>query len=98
MTPTDFESAEMIVTEPQTLCAKLPANLCSELKTELTKIKPTEPEDALIVYFAGHGVSRDERFYLLPHNYTGGSENAYSEQAVSDLDLNDYLEKVDAGR
>lgn len=84
---------------PENLCRNLSENLCTELKTELSKIKPTELEDALLIYYAGHGTSREQRFYLLPHNYTGsGDEKVLPGQAVSDIDLNNYLEKVDAGR
>lgn len=75
----------------------LPANVSEKVKAELSKIKPTQPEDGLIIYFAGHGVSQKERFYLLPHNFTGDAARIV-EQSVSDLELNDYLEKVDAGR
>lgn len=81
---------------PENLCAKLKENLCNELKSELAKIKPTQPEDALLIYYAGHGTSREQRFYLLPHNFTGAKE--LEKQAVSDLELNEYLEKVDAGK
>jgi len=83
---------------PENLCAKLSKILCAELKTELAKIKRAMPEDALVIYFAGHGTSVGERFYLLPHNFTGADEKALEAQAVSDIELNDYLEKVDAGR
>ena len=84
---------------PENLCANLTGSQCAELKAEFAKIKPTEPEDALIIYYAGHGTSRGQRFYLLPHNFTGkGGDNLLEEQGVSDIDLNNYLEKVDAGR
>lgn len=83
---------------PDNLCVQSAGNLCTELKTELGKIKRATPEDALVIYYAGHGVSRGERFYLLPHNYTGKDEKALVEQAVSDIELNELLEKVDAGR
>jgi hypothetical protein len=37
------------------------------------KVKRAEPEDAVIIYFAGHGTAQGQRFYLLPHDigYTG---------------------------
>jgi WD40 repeat protein len=75
----------------------LPANAANELKAELLKIKQTQPEDAVVVYFAGHGVSRGERFYLLPHDFTGEA-NLLEKQSISDLEINDALEKVDAGK
>lgn len=75
----------------------LPENASDKLKAEFAKIKQTQPEDAFIIYFAGHGVSKGQRFYLLPHNFTGDAAKL-EEQSVSDLELNDYLEKVDAGK
>src|SRR4029450_13785928 len=44
------------------------------LKTgPLDRLKRAEPEDAVIIYFAGHGTAQGQRFYLLPHDlgYTG---------------------------
>src|SRR5207248_2924752 len=35
--------------------------------TDLRRIKQVQPEDAIVIYFAGHGTARDERFYLLAH-------------------------------
>jgi WD40 repeat protein/uncharacterized caspase-like protein len=34
----------------------------------LEKLKPTQPEDAVFIYFAGHGTAQGQRFYLLPHD------------------------------
>ncbi len=76
--------------------ASMPNNASEKLKTELSKIKLTQPEDALIIHFSGHGTSREQRFYLLPHNFTNPKE--LEKQAVSDIELNQTLEKVDAGR
>jgi hypothetical protein len=76
--------------------AIIPANASEKLKSELSKIKPTQPEDALIIHFSGHGVSREQRFYLLPHNFTDSDK--VKEQGVSDIELNQILEKVDAGK
>ncbi len=73
------------------------ASLSDEVKTQLSKISPVQPEDAVVIYFAGHGVSKGQRFYLLPHNFTGDAAKL-EEQSISDLELNDYLEKVDAGK
>ena len=78
--------------------AIIPADASDHLKTELSKIKPTMPEDALLIYYAGHGTSRGQRFYLLPHNFTGKDETSLIEQSLSDIELNETLEKVDAGR
>ena len=53
----------------------------------LNKIKPAQPEDAVIVFYAGHGKAKGDRYYLLPHYL----------KAISDQDLEKAFEKVDAG-
>ncbi len=73
-------------------------NSSAKSTSELRKIVPLAPEDALLIYFAGHGTSRGDRFYLLPHDFTGQSEALLDTQSVSDLELSAALEKVDAGR
>jgi WD40 repeat protein/uncharacterized caspase-like protein len=73
----------------------------------LEKLKPAEPEDAVFVYFAGHGTAHGPRFYLIPHDlgYAGGREavdaaalKTILEHSISDVDLEQAFEKVDAGR
>jgi WD40 repeat protein/uncharacterized caspase-like protein len=73
----------------------------------LAKLKPTEPEDAVFVYFAGHGKAQGTRFHLIPHDlgYTGKraepeltAMNTILEHSISDLDLEQAFEKIDAGR
>ena len=72
----------------------------------LEKIKAAEPEDAVIVFYAGHGTARDQRFYLIPHDlgYTGGRTdldeaglNSILSHSVSDLELEQACEGIDAG-
>jgi WD40 repeat protein len=46
-----------------------------------------QPEDALIIYFAGHGFAQGEHYYLLPHDYL---------QRISEQDLEEALEGIDA--
>jgi WD40 repeat protein/uncharacterized caspase-like protein len=72
--------------------------------TILTKIRPLKPEDTLIVYFAGHGISSGDRFYLVPHDlgYTGPKagigENLSTifDHGISDQYLETALEPLDA--
>ncbi len=46
------------------------------LPKPLEKLKATEPEDAVFIYFAGHGTAQGQRFYLLPHDLaTEGKRN-----------------------
>ncbi|MEK6320271.1 MAG: caspase family protein [Acidobacteriota bacterium] len=71
----------------------------------LEKIKPAEPEDGVVVFFAGHGTAQDQRFYLIPHDlgYAGarteldeaGLKTMLS-HSVSDLELEQACEGIDA--
>jgi uncharacterized caspase-like protein len=72
----------------------------------LDKVKRAEPEDAVIIYFAGHGTAQGQRFYLLPHDigYTG-DRGALDESglktilahSISDQELEDAVEGLAAG-
>ena len=73
----------------------------------LSKIQPTQPEDAVLIFFAGHGAAQGARFYLIPHDlgYTGARDaldaravRTILSRGVSDLELEAALEGVDAGR
>jgi WD40 repeat protein/uncharacterized caspase-like protein len=64
------------------------------------------PEDAVVIYFAGHGTAQANRFYLIPHDlgYTGGRDaiddaglKTILAHSISDLELQDAIEKIDAG-
>jgi len=71
----------------------------------LDKLKHAEPEDAVIIYFAGHGTAQGQRFYLIPHDlgYTG-DRNALDEaglksilsHSISDQELEDAVEGIAA--
>ncbi|PYS73262.1 MAG: hypothetical protein DMF69_05290 [Acidobacteria bacterium] len=84
--------------------ATLPPNAPSELE----RVKLAQPEDAVVVYFAGHGTaSNDGRFYLIPHDlgYDGPrtqlSEPALQgifEHGISDTELETAFEGIDAGQ
>ena len=74
----------------------------------LQKLKKAQPEDAVVIYFAGHGVAtRDGRFYLIPHDlgYSGprtqldaGSLQSILAHSISDRELEQALEGIDAGQ
>jgi len=77
------------------------------LKTgPLDRLKRAEPEDAVVIYFAGHGTAQGQRFYLLPHDlgYTG-ERGALDESglktilshSISDQELEDAVEGLAAG-
>jgi WD40 repeat protein len=67
----------------------------------------TQPEDAVMIYFAGHGTAQGNRFYLIPHDlgYTGartqldaaGLQNILA-HSISDEELERAVEGIDAGQ
>ena len=71
----------------------------------LDRIKRAEPEDAVIIYFAGHGTAQGQRFYLIPHDlgYNGDRSaldpaglNAILSHSISDQELEDAVEGLAA--
>jgi WD40 repeat protein/uncharacterized caspase-like protein len=66
-----------------------------------------KPEDAVVVYFAGHGTAQQNQFYLIPHDlgYQGvrngvdaTSLKAILVHSISDRELERAFEGVDAGQ
>jgi hypothetical protein len=73
----------------------------------LSKIQTAQPEDAVLIFFAGHGAAQGSRFYLIPHDLGyAGERDALTAEAVktilshgvSDLELEAAIEGVDAGQ
>ena len=71
------------------------ANILKSLAELSTKARP---EDAVIVYFAGHGTARENRFYLVPQDL-GTTTNLPTilAHSISDEDLGRVFEGMDAG-
>lgn len=74
--------------------------------SQLSSLHPVQPEDAVFIYFAGHGTAAGQRFYLLPHDvgYTGKREDLDEaavtmilQHSVSDIELQAAMENIDAG-
>ncbi|HEV8587364.1 MAG TPA: caspase family protein, partial [Pyrinomonadaceae bacterium] len=66
-----------------------------------------QPEDALVIFFAGHGTAQQNRFYLIPHDlgYAGSRtqlDNAGLQtilsHSISDEELERAVEGIDAGQ
>ncbi|MDQ3011577.1 MAG: caspase family protein [Acidobacteriota bacterium] len=79
----------------------------ANITATLEKLKTAQPEDAVIVYFAGHGVAVESRFYLIPHDlgYAGKREaiddagfRQVLAKSISDEELVKLFESVDAGQ
>ena len=79
---------------------ELPATAPASLK----QIAPAQPEDSVVVFYAGHGTAQGQRFYLLPHDlgYKGertaldatGLETMLS-HGISDTELEHAVENID---
>ena len=73
----------------------------------LEKLKRTQPEDAVFIYFAGHGTAQGQRFYLLPHDLGYAGERTaldaaglqmILEHGISDEELERAVEGIDADK
>jgi WD40 repeat protein len=69
--------------------------------------RAAQPEDNVVVYFAGHGTAQRERFYLIPHDlgYEGARDTvdaagvqAIIEHSISDEELERAFEQLGAGQ
>jgi len=80
------------------------ANIQKKLADLVEKV---QPEDALVVFFAGHGVREKTKFYLIPHDlgYMGNRSNiseagfqAILANGLSDEELERGVENIQAGQ
>lgn len=71
----------------------------------LSDIKPAQPEDAVVIYFSGHGMADKDRFYLIPHDlgYLGPRSTLDADgvakilaHSISDVELEESLRSLDA--
>jgi hypothetical protein len=69
-------------------------------------LKRVQPEDTVIIYYAGHGTAQAQRFYLIPHDlgYMGDRTKLTEDglktmlaHSISDLELEAAVEGLDAG-
>jgi WD40 repeat protein/uncharacterized caspase-like protein len=80
--------------------------LPTEAPPDLIKLAAAKPQDIVLFFFAGHGMGRGDNYYLLPHDigYQGPRDHLSSDDVitlqqhgVSDEDLQNGFEKIDAG-
>lgn len=95
---------ENILLALKSLAGRVDGPLPANAPADLAKIKPAQPEDAVIFYFSGHGTAKGDRFYLIPHDlgYTGPKRGLDEEglarilaHSISDLELEEALKFVD---
>lgn len=80
------------------------ANIMNALAQQVAH---SQPEDTLVIFFAGHGIAFGNRFYLVPHDlgYTG-SKNSLDQSGlqtllahgISDEELESAMEGIDAAQ
>ena len=86
----------------------LGADRCAQdAPAAIEKLKATQPEDAVFIYFAGHGTAQGQRFYLLPHDLGYAGERTrldaaglqiILEHGISDEELERAVEGIDADK
>jgi WD40 repeat protein len=76
--------------------------ISSDLRKELEKIKSARPEDAVLIYYSGHGTVAGDRFYLIPHDgfpKPGTDDKTMlPRQSISDVEFETALENMQAGQ
>jgi WD40 repeat protein len=79
-------------------------NILAELRKLAASV---QPEDAVVVYFSGHGKASGDHFYLVPHDlgYNGSRDQLSAEglklilaHSISDLELEEVFRGIDAGQ
>jgi WD40 repeat protein len=77
----------------------------TEALPDLRKIEKAGPDDIVVIFFAGHGMTVGDRYYLVPHDlgYKGrrlalstGGMGILQAHSISDLELQAALEKLNA--
>ena len=80
------------------------ANMLQALSQLATK---AQPEDAVVFYFAGHGTAQQQRFFLIPSDLgyqgertklTATDLQTILEHSISDRELEEAFERIDAGQ
>jgi WD40 repeat protein/uncharacterized caspase-like protein len=83
--------------------ARLPATAPRSLQ----QVKQSRPEDAVIIYFAGHGTTDKDRFYLIPHDLGVINQVSAPDErslrglyahSISDRELESALERIDSAQ
>jgi uncharacterized caspase-like protein len=72
----------------------------------MKNLRRAQPEDAIAIFFSGHGTSQNGHFYILPHDlgYTDPNQpldaatlNTILVHSISDLELEHAFREIDAG-
>jgi len=83
------------------------ADVPADAAPALARLQRAQPEDAVTIYFAGHGTAKGARFYLVPHDlgYAGSrasvgaeSVDAILSHSLSDLEIEAAVEGLDSSQ
>jgi len=86
------------------LAGTVKGTLPNNAPADLLRVKPAQPEDAVVFYFSGHGKASGDRFYLIPHDLGYLGPRAELDQtgmktilthSVSDIELEEALKPLD---
>jgi len=95
---------ENILLALRLLAGSINGPLPNNAAADLAKIKPAQPEDAVVFYFSGHGTAQGDRFYLIPHDLGYQGKRSDLDQtglatilshSVSDIELEETLKPID---
>jgi len=95
---------ENILLALKLLAGTVKGPLPNNAPADLSKVKPAQPEDAVVFYFSGHGKASGDRFYLIPHDLGYLGPRAELDEtgiktilahSVSDIELEAALKPLD---
>jgi uncharacterized caspase-like protein len=105
VTLTDFDATQATIQLAlDRLAGRSTGPLPRDAPSALARLRTAQPNDAVIVYFAGHGMSDGDRFHLIPSDiaYAGPRQDvgaAMSQllaRTISDADLERTFDAMDA--
>ena len=104
ITLTDQEATKANILLALKLLAGAGGELPDTTPASLKRITPAQPEDSVMIFYAGHGTAQGQRFYLIPHDlgYQGertaldaaGLQTILS-RSISDTELEHTVENLD---
>lgn len=86
------------------LGGRVPSSVAAQAIPQIAALRAAEPEDTVILYFAGHGLAWGDRFYLIPHDLGYGgprdqlrdSLDQVLKRSISDLELEQAFESINS--
>jgi hypothetical protein len=101
----DREATKANILSALRLLAGKSENLPADAPAALKQIKPAQPEDTVIIFYAGHGTAQGQRFYLIPNDLGYAGQRTKLDAAglrsilahsISDEELERAVENLDA--